>query len=121
MHARAARCSRHAPPLCRASLRQAEPDAWKPYDSFENVAGHALCGAHVLRELAAVTETGAELNKAWAQQAIDALLALDEAAGAARAAGKTAVAPETLAEHEDWYRKAAAAGTALNAGRRGKL
>jgi transposase len=21
-------------------------DAWKPYDTFENVAGHALCGAH---------------------------------------------------------------------------
>jgi transposase len=21
-------------------------DAWKPYDSYDNVAGHALCGAH---------------------------------------------------------------------------
>jgi len=30
-------------------------DAWKPYDTFHNVAGHALCGAHVLRELVAVT------------------------------------------------------------------
>lgn len=96
-------------------------DAWKPYDSFENVAGHALCGAHVLRELVAVTETGADLDKAWAQQAIDALLALNEAAEAARAAGKAAVDPEILAEHEDWYRKAAAAGIALNAGRNGKL
>jgi hypothetical protein len=64
--------------------------AWRPYDTFENVAGHALCGAHVLRELVAVTETGTDLDKAWAQQAIDALLALDEAAGAARAAGRTA-------------------------------
>jgi hypothetical protein len=26
-----------------------------------------------------------------------------------------------LAEHEDWYRKATAAGIALNAGRKGKL
>ena len=59
-------------------------DAWAPYDTFDNVAGHALCGAHVLRELAAVTETGAGLDKAWAQQAIDALLALDKAAEAAR-------------------------------------
>lgn len=57
-------------------------DAWKPYDTFGNVAGHALCGAHVLRELVAVTETGTDLDKAWAQQAIDALLALDKAAGA---------------------------------------
>jgi transposase len=96
-------------------------DAWKPYDTFENVAGHALCGAHVLRELVAVTETGTDLDRAWAQQAIDALLALDEAAEAARAAGKTAISPEILKEHEDWYRKAAATGIALNAGRHGKL
>jgi hypothetical protein len=96
-------------------------DAWKPYDSFEDVAGHALCGAHVLRELTAVTEAGAGLDKAWAPQATGALLALNEAAGAARAAGKPAVDPETREEHEDWYRKAAAAGIALNAGRSGKL
>jgi transposase len=96
-------------------------DAWKPYDTFGNVAGHALCGAHVLRELVAVTETGTDLDKAWAQQAIDALLALDKAAGSARAAGEAAIAPEILAEHEDWYREAAATGIALNAGRHGKL
>jgi transposase len=96
-------------------------DAWKPYDTFDKVAGHALCGAHLLRELVAVTETGTDLDRAWAQQAIDALLALDEAAEAARAAGQAAISPKTLAEHEDWYRKAAAAGIALNAGRHGKL
>ena len=31
-------------------------DVWRPYDSFTGVAGHALCGPHLLRELAAVTE-----------------------------------------------------------------
>ena len=61
------------------------------------------------------------LDETWAQQAIDALLALNEAAEAARTAGKTAVDPETRAEHEDWYRQAAAAGIALNAGRSGRL
>ena len=96
-------------------------DAWKPYDTFENVAGHALCGAHVLRELVAVTETGTDLDRAWAQQAIDALLALDKAAGAARAAGQAAIGPEARTKHEDWYRQAAATGIALNAGRSGKL
>jgi transposase len=96
-------------------------DAWKPYDTFGNVAGHALCGAHVLRELVAVTETGTDLDRAWAQQAIDALLALDKAAGAARQDGKTAIDPEILKEHGDWYRKAAVTGIALNAGRNGKL
>jgi transposase len=96
-------------------------DAWAPYDTFSDVAGHALCGAHVLRELVAVTDTGTDLDKAWAQQAIDALLALDKAAEAARQDGKNAIDPTVLAEHEDWYRKAAATGIALNAGRRGKL
>jgi transposase len=96
-------------------------DAWKPYDTFENVAGHALCGAHVLRELVAVTETGTDLDRTWAQQAIDALLALDEAAEAARAAGQAAIDPETRKKHEDWHREAADTGIALNAGRHGKL
>lgn len=35
-------------------------DAWTPYDCCQDLAGHALCGAHVLRELVAVTETGSE-------------------------------------------------------------
>jgi transposase len=96
-------------------------DAWKPCDTFGNVAGHALCGAHVLRELVAVTGTGTDPGKAWAQQAIDALLALGKAAEAARQDGKDAIDPKVLAGHEDWYGKAAAAGIALNAGRRGKL
>jgi transposase len=96
-------------------------DAWAPYDTFSNVAGHALCGAHVLRELVAAAETGADLDRTWAQQAIDALLALNEAADAARAAGQDAIGPETRAKHEDWYRKAAATGIALNAARQGKL
>jgi transposase len=96
-------------------------DAWAPYDTFDNVAGHALCGAHVLRELVAVTETGTDLDKTWAQQAIDALLALNEAAEAARAAGQDAIDAETRDEHEDWYRKAAGTGIALSAARQGKL
>jgi transposase/uncharacterized coiled-coil protein SlyX len=96
-------------------------DAWAPYDTFKDVAGHALCGAHVLRELVAVTETGTDLDAAWAQQAIDALLALNEAAETARQGGKAAVSPKILAEHEDWYRKAAETGIALNAARQGKL
>ena len=96
-------------------------DAWAPYDTFGNVAGHALCGAHVLRELVAVTETGTGLDQAWAQQAIDALLALNEAAETARAAGQAAIDPETRNKHEAWYRQAAETGIALNAARQGKL
>ena len=83
-------------------------DAWKPYDSYDSVARHALCNSHLLRELIAVTETGTSLDKAWAQQAIDALLALKKAAEAALEAGKAAMNPQARTEHEDWFRKAAA-------------
>ncbi|MGH3194015.1 MAG: IS66 family transposase [Streptosporangiaceae bacterium] len=96
-------------------------DAWAPYDSYHGVAAHGLCGAHVLRELTAVTQTGTDLDVAWAKQAIDALLALKEAADEARAGGYGAVRPDILIEHGDWYRKAAETGIALNAARKTKL
>ena len=96
-------------------------DAWAPYDTFGNVAGHALCGAHVLRELVAVTETRTDLDMTRAQQAIDALLALNEAVEAARATGQAVIDAETRTKHEDWYRQAADTGIALNAARSGKL
>ena len=96
-------------------------DAWKPYDSYHGVAGRALCGAHLLRELIAVTETGTEDDVIWAQQAIDALLALKEAVDAARYAGHHATGPEILDKQCRWFREAADAGIVLNAARRSKL
>ena len=92
-------------------------DAWKPYDSYDGVAGHALCGAHLLRELIAVTETGTDDDVIWAQQAIDALLALKEAVHAAH----HATDPEILDKQCRWFREAADAGIVLNAARRSKL
>jgi transposase len=50
-------------------------DAWGPYDTYTD-ATHALCGAHLIRELVAVTETGREVDKDWGRAAIDVLLAL---------------------------------------------
>jgi len=96
-------------------------DAWAPYDCYQDVAGHALCGAHVLRELVAVTETAAGRDVTWAQQAIDALNALNQAAEAARQAGRDAIDPDFRKKHEDWYRDAAKTGITLNAGRNGAL
>ena len=80
-----------------------------------------MCNSHLLRELIAVTDTGTALDRAWAQQDIDALLALKDAAEAAREAGHAAIDQQARAEHEDWFRKAAATGIALNAARNGKL
>lgn len=93
-------------------------DAWAPYDCYQDLAGHALCNAHLLRELTAVTETGTADDVTWARQAIDALLDLKKAADEARAAGTAAISAETLDEHGRWFREAASAGAALNAARR---
>jgi transposase len=96
-------------------------DAWKPYDSYDGVAAHALCNAHLLRELTAVAETGTADDVIWARQAIDALLELKQAADTARAAGHGTVDEELLEKHGRWFCDAAQAGIVLNAGRRGKL
>ena len=78
-------------------------DAQAPYDCYDGVAGHALCCAHVLRELNAVTETSTDSDVTWARQAIDALLALKKAADAARADPSLAGA-STLRGRELWPR-----------------
>ncbi len=96
-------------------------DAWAPYDTYAGVAAHALCNSHVLRELIAVTETGTELDVLWAQQAIGALLALKDAAGAAAAAGNTAISQDVLDKHAKLFTDAAATGIVANAGRRTRL
>ena len=90
-------------------------DAWAPYDTYTGVAGHALCNAHLLRELAAVTETGSKLDVIWAKQAIDALLKLKDAAAAARDAGHPRIGPALLAEQERYFTDAAQTGIVLNA------
>ena len=96
-------------------------DAWAPYDGYDGAAGHALCGAHLLRELTAVTGTGTAGDVIWARQAIDALLELKQATDTARAAGRDAIDAEALEKHGRWFRDAADAGIVLNAARRSKL
>jgi transposase len=96
-------------------------DAWAPYDCYAGVAGHALCNAHLLGELTAVTETGTADDVIWAQQAIDALLDLKKATDAARAAGDQAIDAEILDKHGRWFQDAAAVGITLNAARHSPL
>jgi len=65
-------------------------DAWAPYDTYTG-AGHALCSAHVLRELVAVTEAGTDGkygSKAMAAQVIDVLLRLKTLARDAHGEGR---------------------------------
>jgi transposase len=100
----------------------ARHDAWAPYDTYTG-AGHALCGAHVLRELVAVTETGTPGHTgsiAMATQAIDALLGLKNLAEPAHDAG-LAPDPDTLADLRHVLRSAALIGINATAPRRTKL
>ena len=72
-------------------------DAWAPYDTYTQ-AEHALCGAHVLRELAGVIEQcPAAAPWCWAGQARDAVLDLKALADHAQAAGHTSVDQEKKA------------------------
>lgn len=84
-------------------------DAWAPYDTYKT-AGHALCNAHVLRELQAVTDHHASTEGAtawcWADQVARALLDLNTAitAGAPRD-------PHTIDLHTTRIKHALAAAT----------
>lgn len=60
-------------------------DAWAPYDTYRN-ATHALCNAHVLRELQAVTDHNPPGQTwCWARQTTDALVDLKNLVDAALA------------------------------------
>ncbi|MGE5288143.1 MAG: IS66 family transposase, partial [Micromonosporaceae bacterium] len=96
-------------------------DAWAPYDSYHGMAANALCNAHLLRELTAVTETGTPEDVIWARQAVDALLALKNAAEQARAAGQDTIDSEVLDKQAKYFQDAARAGITLNAARCGEL
>lgn len=60
-------------------------DAWAPYDTYQ-VLTHALCNAHLLRELQAVTDLAEQGSWCWATQAGDALRELNDLVSGALAA-----------------------------------
>ncbi len=95
-------------------------DAWVPYFTYTD-ATHALCGAHVLRELTAVTETTEEAALPWAEQAATALLDLKALVEAARTAGQDRIAPALLERHQALLRSAATIGVNENTGKDGRL
>jgi transposase len=66
-------------------------DALSIYDAYLD-AGHALCGAHLARELTAAAE--AHPDEVWPDQALTALLDLNTAAHRARDQGSSLIPPE---------------------------
>jgi transposase len=61
-------------------------DAWAPYDTYTAVT-HALCNAHLLRELQYVIDNTPAGQWCWAQQATDALLEMNTIVQTALAGG----------------------------------
>ncbi|MFI6079123.1 IS66 family transposase [Actinoplanes sp. NPDC051343] len=94
-------------------------DAWAPYDTYTDVT-HALCNAHVLRELVYVTDTATGEVADLAAQAINALTGLWHLVTAARGEGREPD-PVTIGEQQHLLRSAVVLGAQATAARSGKL
>lgn len=94
-------------------------DAWAPYDCY-TTAIHTLCCAHLLRELVATTELDPRAA-VWAQQAIDALLTLKQAADMAIANGQIGIDSCVLDEQVSRFRHAALVGIKDHGGQSSKV
>jgi transposase len=85
-------------------------DGWAPYWRYEEVT-HALCGAHLLRELDAITE---EPGQGWAAGMAELLVDAKLVADRARAAGADQVDDAVLGRLRARYRRLLADGQATN-------
>jgi len=85
-------------------------DFWAPYWTFNLI--HAVCGAHLGRELVSAAELQDQSD--WAQGVDRLLLEVNRTATAAREAGADALAPELLANYRRRYEQFIGAGWAAN-------
>ncbi|MGH3631916.1 MAG: IS66 family transposase [Sciscionella sp.] len=74
-------------------------DAWAPYDTYPQLR-HALCNAHALRELVAVTELAPTGQWCWASQVAEALRALNILVNHAAGPDPGAVAEQVRRYHD---------------------
>jgi transposase len=96
-------------------------DAWAPYDTYLDVE-HQLCCAHALRELAGVADNApADTDWCWADQAADALIAMQHLVDEAIAVGAAAVDADALEEQVQLYRSATQIGITQTAARSGTV
>jgi transposase len=85
-------------------------DGWAPYWRYEQVT-HALCGAHLLRELEAITD---EPGQGWAAGMAELLVDVKLVADQARAAACAWVDDEARARLRGRYRRLLGDGQAAN-------
>jgi transposase len=94
-------------------------DAWAPYDTYTETM-HALCNAHVLRELVYVQDTAPTKVADLAEQAADALLDIKDLAETA-ATREAEIDARALAEHGHVLRSALVLGKTATEKRATKL
>jgi transposase len=94
-------------------------DAWAPYDTY-TTAVHALCNAHVLRELIYVSDTATGETATLAEQASTALRRLWRLVSATRAE-RAQPDPHAIAEQAHRLRSAVVLGAQATAARADKL
>jgi transposase len=94
-------------------------DAWAPYDTY-TTAVHALCNAHVLRELVYVSDTATDQSATLAAQASNALRQLWRLVSTARAE-RAEPDPAAIAEQAHLLRSAVVLGAQATAARVGPL
>ncbi len=99
------------------------PSTTRGYDTYQDLAGHALCNAHALRELQAVIDAAAEGQWCWAGQAAGALRQMKHLADSALASDGTlaGIDQDKLAAARHQYRSAAMIGERETAARAGPL
>jgi transposase len=94
-------------------------DAWAPYDTYTHMI-HALCNAHVLRELIYVVDTATGPVAEHAQQAVTALRRLNRLVSDARVTEQTPD-PEKIGRYQHILRSAVVLGAQATAARASKL
>lgn len=93
-------------------------DALSVYDGPDYAgATHALCGAHIARELVAAGQ--ADPDQAWPKAALDAFYELNTAAHRARAQNQSQISPAVLDPLLDRWKHALLCGLAANPRRDG--
>jgi transposase len=87
-------------------------DCWQPYFTYTDL-DHAVCNAHILRELIGWYDTDPDRHR-WARQAIDLLRDAHTAVVAARAAGRSSLPTDVLAGYRRRWKAIITAGQATN-------
>jgi transposase len=110
VHAKRGKVAMDAAGVLPGFVGVAVHDGWAPYWRYQDVR-HALCGAHLLRELEAITD---EPGQGWAAGMAELLCDVKLAGDRARAAGAKRVDDQARARLHARYERLVADGRAAN-------